>query len=287
MSMSDRRTIPTLKIHPLLVFFIIISILTGTFVQLAIILLIVLLHELGHYLAALYYKWRLQTIILWVFGGVMQTDEYGSRPLKEEFVVTIAGPLQHLFIYFCAISLLKLNIFSDALIDLILYYNTIVLVFNLLPIWPLDGGKLFLLTNSLFFPFRQAYEYTIVFSMFMSVGLILAHILLFPFNLSSLLIIIFLLIENGKSWQHRYYIFVRFLLQRYENPSKIKRSTSIVVPFHMPLKQVFQKFYQGKNHLIYIVDETNEQTVVIHEHDCLKLYFDQKRFQQPIGELVT
>lgn len=287
MLMSAKQLLPQVQIHPLLVLFIVISILTGTFLQLAIILFIVFIHELGHYLAAVYYKWRIQTIVLWVFGGVMKTDEYGSRSIYEEFVVTIAGPMQHLVIYLLTFLLLQFNFIPEPIIYLLLYYNTVVLLFNLLPIWPLDGGKLFFLANSLFFPYRQAYEHTIIFSMIMSIILIIAHLFLYPFNLSSLLIVIFLFIENSKAWQQRYYVFIRFLLQRYESQKDIDPLTSIVVPFHMPLKQVFQKFYQGKRHLIYIVNLVDEQMTVVDEYDCLHLYFDRKYLQQPIGKLVS
>lgn len=287
MLMNVKSYIPMIDIHPLLMLFIILSILTGTFVQLAIILCIVILHELGHFLAAIHFKWRIQKIVLWVFGGIMKTDEHGSRSLYEEFIVTISGPIQHLFIYFACFLLYMFYILPESIVYLIFYYNTIVLLFNLLPIWPLDGGKLFLLANSLFFPYRQAYEYTIVFALFMSLFLIIAHLVLYPFNLSSLIIIIFLLIENSKAWQQRYFIFMRFLLQRYEMKEASRPISSIVVPFHMPLKDVIQRFYLGKNHLIYIVDQKEKQLMVIEEYECLQLYFNRKYLQQPIGKLVS
>src|SRR5690625_3474649 len=285
--MNVKKYIPHVQIHPLLIFFMLIFIFTGTFVQLAIILLIVFIHELGHYMAAMYFKWRIQTIVLWVFGGVMKTDEYGSRNIYEEFVVTIAGPFQHLLVYLLVIGILKHTTIPEAIIFLLLYYNTIILLFNLLPIWPLDGGKLFFLLNSIFFPYRQAYEQTILFSMIMCLMLIIMHLLLWPFNLSSLLIISFLLIKNGKDWQQRYYVFIRFLLQRYEQPKNIQQLTPIIVSKNLPLKQVFQKFYQGKKHLIHVIDPLNDQTIIMNERDCLRLYFDKKYLQQPIGELMT
>ncbi|HLS06580.1 MAG TPA: site-2 protease family protein [Bacillota bacterium] len=285
--MSVKSYFSKLQIHPLLYFFMFVSFFTGTFLELAIILLIVFIHEFGHYLAAYYYKWRIDTIALWVFGGVMKTDEYGTRKIFEEFVVTIAGPLQHLIIYLCIIGLSLQSFIPEVIIFLLFYYNTIILLFNLLPIWPLDGGKLFFLLNSIFFPYRQAYEQTILFSMIMCLMLIIMHLLLWPFNLSSLLIISFLLIENGKDWQQRYYVFIRFLLQRYEQPKNIQQLTPIIVSKNLPLKQVFQKFYQGKKHLIHVIDPLNDQTIIMNERDCLRLYFDKKYLQQPIGELMT
>src|SRR5699024_11983500 len=60
------------------------------------LLSIVLFHELGHYGAAKFFKWRIKGIMLWIFGGVMDTDEHGNKPFHEDIIVTVAGPLQHL-----------------------------------------------------------------------------------------------------------------------------------------------------------------------------------------------
>src|SRR5690625_7477275 len=89
-----------IHLHPLLILFIFLSIITGTFIHLFIILLIVLIHELGHYIAAAYFKWRIDYIRLWVFGGVMKTNESTHRSSNEDCIVKLAGPLQHLFIFF-------------------------------------------------------------------------------------------------------------------------------------------------------------------------------------------
>src|SRR5699024_12020095 len=94
--MTTSRILPPIHIHPILIIFIIISFVTGTFLQLFIILSIVLFHELGHYGAAKFFKWRIKGIMLWIFGGVMDTDEHGNKPFHEDIIVTIAGPLQHL-----------------------------------------------------------------------------------------------------------------------------------------------------------------------------------------------
>src|SRR5690625_6878376 len=67
--------------------------------ELSIILAIVLFHELGHFLFARLFHWRIHSIMLWVFGGVMKTEEHGNKPIHEDALVTIAGPLQHIIIY--------------------------------------------------------------------------------------------------------------------------------------------------------------------------------------------
>src|SRR5699024_6775939 len=143
---------------------------TGTFVHLFTLLSIVLIHEFGHYLAARHYKWRIYSIVLWVFGGVMKTDESGNKSIREDIIVTVAGPLQHLFIYFlisgCSFLL------PEHIVTMAHYYNSAIFLFNLLPIYPLDGGKLVFYCLSIFIPFRKAHYYTVVFSISACFGII-------------------------------------------------------------------------------------------------------------------
>src|SRR5690625_1832492 len=91
--------IPPIQIHPIILIFMIISLLTGSFLHLLIIFLIVLIHEFGHYIAARFFRWRISHIKLWIFGRVLVTEEYTDRPLREQLIVTLAGPAQHLLLY--------------------------------------------------------------------------------------------------------------------------------------------------------------------------------------------
>src|SRR5690625_4313005 len=142
--MAIRNLFQTITIHPTLILFLIIAILTGTFIQIAIIWTIIIFHELGHILAATYYRWRIQSIVLWIFGGVMKTDEHTSRPLKEDIIVTLLGPLQHLWIYVAIKGFAYYQLLPQEIIEQALFFNTIILLFNSLPIYPLDGGKILL-----------------------------------------------------------------------------------------------------------------------------------------------
>src|SRR5690625_4141852 len=112
-----------MTIHPTLLLFFIISVLTGTFIQLFIIFIIVVIHELGHFFAATHFKWRIHSIILWAFGGVMETDEFMARPLKEEIIVTVSGPLQHLPIYMLLKTIAYFSLLPDVIIEQALYFN--------------------------------------------------------------------------------------------------------------------------------------------------------------------
>src|SRR5699024_7390519 len=131
--MTTSRILPPIHIHPILIIFIIISFVTGTFLQLFIILSIVLFHELGHYGAAKFFKWRIKGIMLWIFGGVMDTDEHCNRMFHEDIIFTVAVPFQHLFIYLFLFidSLDQIQLISTPIWDMIFLYNTLILLFNL------------------------------------------------------------------------------------------------------------------------------------------------------------
>jgi len=280
--MTLRRWIPKIHIHPILMVFIGISILTGTFLELSIILCIVLIHELGHYLAARFFKWRIRKIMLWVFGGVMDTDEHGNRPIWQEMIVTVAGPIQHLFIYIFLFFAFQAELLSPYVLEMIFVYNTVILLFNLLPIWPLDGGKLLLLFLSMGLPYKKAYNHTILFSIIGS-G-ILVCLQFFPFTLSSFLIMIFLFMENRKEWKQRHFVFIRFLLNRYEGMTQVNKVQPIYVSGKDKLMDVFSHFKRDKKHSIYI-QHNQSRRVSVDETECLRSYFYEKQFNEPIGKV--
>lgn len=279
------KHIPPIHVHPILLVFIGISFITGTFVQLFIILSIVFFHEFGHFIAARFLKWRVQHIMLWVFGGVMKTEEHGTRPFHEEVLVAVAGPLQHIIIYLLGFSLSNTTILPTSVMEMIMYYNTVILLFNLLPIWPLDGGKILFNCLTLVIPYRKAYHSIIMFSMIVSVLFILVQLFVLPFTLSSFLIMVFLFWENKAEWKQRFYVFIRFLLQRYQGNVPVSARYSITVPHHYSLMDVFEQFRRDKKHSVYVIFP-NKRRKVMDESDCLRSYFYDKSYKQTIGEIA-
>ena len=71
------------KIHPFFYIFALICILTGYFKNFIIIMFIILFHEMGHILAGLYFKWKIEKIIILPFGGLTLFNEKINRPISE------------------------------------------------------------------------------------------------------------------------------------------------------------------------------------------------------------
>jgi Zn-dependent protease len=105
----------------------------------------VLFHELSHSVVAMHYKIRVASITLFIFGGVARIGREPSKAIQE-FNIAIAGPLSSYFLcaFFFGLTLLFPN--SEALGALGLWLaqiNFAVATFNLLPGFPLDGGRIF------------------------------------------------------------------------------------------------------------------------------------------------
>jgi len=276
--------IPPIQIHPIILIFIIISLLTGSFLHLLIIFLIVLIHEFGHYIAARIFQWKISHIKLWIFGGVLVTEEYTDRPLREQLIVTLAGPAQHLLLY-AIIFLCSLgNVFSESVLQLMLSYNTIILIFNFLPIWPLDGGRILFVLLCSILPYRLAYSRTIIVSIIVATLLFFVQLFFYSFTLSALLIMVYLILENISEWKQRFYIFMRFLFQRYYGDPIIKRNSFLIVPENMKLIDVLSNFMLGKKYIIKIQYQ-NKRHKEITEKKCLEKFFIDSLSHEKIGNI--
>ncbi|MBO0960727.1 M50 family metallopeptidase [Neobacillus sp. MM2021_6] len=274
------------SIHPLLWMVIALSIATGYFLEVCLLLAIIFIHELGHAVAASFFSWRIKKITLLPFGGVAEMDEHGNRPLKEETIVVIAGPLQHVWMVAASYALFSTDVISEDLFNLFLHYNVMILVFNLFPVWPLDGGKLVFLLLSLKNSFPSAHRLTLLISFF---GLTLFSILILlaaPSNLNVWVVIAFLFFSLYHEWKQRRFIFMRFLLERYYGKkSELQALKPIQANEQDLLIHVLEKFQRGCKHPI-IVEAEGKEKGTLDENELLHAYFTEKRLTDKISDLL-
>ena len=188
------------KIHVLYYVVALVSFLTGNFKNFIIFSAIIIVHETGHIVGAWIFKWKIDKVILLPFGGITIFKESIDKSLKQELIIALLGPLFQILFYL---------IFKDnATFN---HYNMAILLFNLLPIYPLDGSKILNIFFNELVSFKKSHILTIV------VSEITLFFLLFKtrINLLLLLILFFLIVEIIKEFvKHKYY-FNRFLLERY------------------------------------------------------------------------
>ncbi|PLS15648.1 stage IV sporulation protein FB [Bacillus sp. M6-12] len=275
-----------MRIHPTLWLVIGISVLTAHFLPVLMFLCIVFIHEMGHACAAQYFKWRIKSIDLLPFGGAVVTEEYGNRRLKEDLAVILAGPIQHLWLIGAAFLLTAASIIPQTLYEQFLYMNLAVLLFNLLPIWPLDGGKLLFMALSLSRSFLDAHRMTLLLSIVLSMLLVFIAAIITPFNLNVWIIAGFLVFSLVFEWKQRHYAFIRFLLERhYGRTDSLGTLAPLAVDESEMIYHVLEKFRRGCKHPIIILQNGREKGS-LDENEILHAYFSDKLTNIKIGDLL-
>ncbi|OYR82731.1 metalloprotease, partial [Halorubrum distributum] len=104
----------------------------------------VLLHEFGHSLVAMRYGYEIESITLWLLGGLASFAEF-PEDWKHEFWIAIAGPLVSVAVGVACYGVVLVGAGgSDALLFVFGYLallNVVLAVFNMLPAFPMDGGR--------------------------------------------------------------------------------------------------------------------------------------------------
>src|SRR5260221_9352186 len=100
----------------------------------------ILWHELAHSMVALHYGIPVVQIILYLFGGVAQIARDPERP-GQEFWIAIAGPASSMVLALMFGALSSLRGLAGAACSWLAVVNLTLALFNLLPGFPLDGGR--------------------------------------------------------------------------------------------------------------------------------------------------
>ncbi|MDD4170094.1 MAG: site-2 protease family protein, partial [Desulfotomaculaceae bacterium] len=106
----------------------------------------ILLHELSHSLVSIDQGIPVKKITLFIFGGIAQIERDPDTPLKE-LKVAIAGPAMSVFLYVLFMSLaftcdfLEISPAAVVSFNYIATANLVLAIFNLVPAFPLDGGR--------------------------------------------------------------------------------------------------------------------------------------------------
>lgn len=113
-----------------------------------IIMIFAIIHEFSHLLAGLLLEMKVKRVTLMPVGlsieFALTQKDYNKRILKsnmlevKRIIVAMAGPLVNILIIII-VKLLKIN---SQLGTTIIYSNFLIAIFNLLPIYPLDGGRI-------------------------------------------------------------------------------------------------------------------------------------------------
>ncbi len=168
--------------HPLFLITILFFILLGRFRIISYFMILIIIHELGHILLGIYFKWKINKIIILPFGCLTKFDIDINTKLIEEFIVSISGIIFQYIFY-----ILVRNNFSYHFV----YINYFIIIFNLIPIIPLDGSKIL---NIIINKLTNFYNSLYISSIISFILILVLNIILFNINKLILIVSIFLFI---------------------------------------------------------------------------------------------
>ena len=224
-----------IKIHPLFVFFVIVFILIGRFRFILYFTLIILIHEFGHIIMSVLFKWNIDRIIILPFGGLIKYNEKVNRALLEEFLIATNGIIVQYTFFLIFRNLIDYKYFN--------FINYFIIIFNLLPIYPLDGSKILNVFFNIITTFKKSLLLTLIVSY---ITIIILSLILFDVNKLSIFIIYFLFKETTKLYNEKEVIFNKFLLERnlYEFKFKFKKTIRNIDDMKKDYKHLF--YIDGK-----------------------------------------
>lgn len=162
---------------------------------------------------------KLYKILIYPMGGISKFSISYNISLLKEFVILLFGPLFQILGYFLLVC------FFPEKEVLISTYHYGILFFNLLPIYPLDGGKLLCLFFHTIFSYKKAFYFTFCIGYLLLLGFLIFIFFSFSFNLVFLFI--FLLVKLTREYHQISYFYEKFLLERYLNHYYFKKSKVI------------------------------------------------------------
>ncbi len=220
---------------------------------------IVFLHEMGHVVAAAGYGLRVQEIELLPFGGVARIEgDIASAPVTETYVAA-AGPLTNAFLALLGYLLYRLGIGNRYWLGFFIQWNIMLGAFNLLPAFPLDGGRVLRAFLSLNRGVKRATEDAAALSQALGAAMAVAGAY-FWFSsggqdINCFVVALFLIYAAAKEKGSVMFVFMKFLTRKKEELFRegILLVRQVAALESSRLKDVVKNFVPRKYHLVVVI----------------------------------
>ncbi len=244
-----------IKIH--YTYYIIIAsfLLTGCFINLIAFTSLIIIHELGHYYTCKILKIKVDNIIIYPYGGITKINDKIDINLNKELLISISGIIIQSIYFFIIYLLYKNNFLREYTYNIFFKYHYNILIFNLIPIYPLDGSKILNIIINKIFNFKLSNILIIIISI---INIILL-LFIYKFNYSYIMILGILINYLYNYLTNIKYIYNRFLLEKYLYKTNFKNKKII---------NNYKNMYRNTNHII------KKDNIYQKEVDFLSKMFD-------------
>ena len=263
-----------LKISPVVIVMLALLIAFGHFYDCAVYFTTIVLHKLAHAEVAMRLGYTLDSFVLMPYGASLCGDFESVRP-KDEALIALAGPLCNVIIAVVTVAVWWIIPSSYVFTDRVVFANLFTAAFNLLPVFPLDGGRITVAALSAFMPRQRAYKRVKVFgyvaSPLFAVLFVLAIVLGVAVNFSFALISVFIFVSTAvpdKSSTYRRVYDMAYFSERLGRGLKVSQ---ILVPDTLTLIQL-DRMLSGNCYTCFtVVNESLTTVATITETELMEL----------------
>ncbi len=267
--------------------------LYGLFVTLGLFAL-VLLHELGHSVAALGYGIPVKDITLLPIGGLARLERMPEKPLHE-LVVALAGPLVNVVLAVMLLPLVAiLAIFQGepfslrmlmqpgllGFLTFLLSANISLAVFNMIPAFPLDGGRVLRATLGFFTDYQRATQAAVTVGRIMAVALGLYA--LYSGQILLTFIAIFIFFVAGQEGQA---VAVKGILRKVRVAQALTPNAVALSP-EATVGQVASLMMTSRQPAFPVLDPQTGQLLGVASHQSVTQAMQQGRWRSRITEIM-
>ncbi|AGY77031.1 M50 family metallopeptidase [Clostridium autoethanogenum] len=267
-----------IKISKYFIPYVIFLIFIGYKGKLIYTFIIVFFHEMVHYLVARYYKFSGFDIEFIAIGAVIKLKDIDEAFPREDLMISISGPVANLI--FSAVFYFAYKNFCSSIFYMFFSINLAIGLFNLIPAFPLDGGRILRSILNLKMTYRKANRIMIMTSILIGISLMFMYILLFLngySNFSIGIIGIFIVTTSLKENERISYIIMGDIIRkRYKF---IKRgyieNRALSIYYKQNLLTAMGLFDKNKYNTFMVLDDEMNLIDTIYEEEIiegLKLY---------------
>ncbi len=237
---------PKVKISISFILYVALLILLGRGFFLLTYLLVLFIHEYSHAYVAYKLGYKLNSITLAPFGICLNIDN-NSIDRFDSIKIAVAGPLINFILAILCMAIWWAHPASYCFLSAFFEANVVTGTFNLLPCFPLDGGRVL---NSCINPKNPKLVFGLINIFF--TALFLFMFVYFNFNISFLMIAIFFVLSINTFSKNIKYDYMLYVDKKCNNITKVK---SYIVPASLQLFKLVPKLSQNVFSIFLVVDQ--------------------------------
>lgn len=262
-----------IKISKYFIPYVVFLIFIGYKGKLIYTFIIVFFHEMVHYLFARYYKFSGFDIEFIAIGTVIKLKNLDEALPREDLIISVSGPAANLI--FSAVFYFVYKNFQSNISYMLFSINLAIGLFNLIPAFPLDGGRILRSVLNLKVTYKKANRIMIIISLIVGMLFMLMYILLFLngySNFSIGIIGIFVVVTSLRENERIAYIIMGDIIKkRYKF---IKRgyieNRTLSIYYKQDLLTAMGLFDKNKYNIFMVLDDEMNLIETIYEEEIIK-----------------